>query len=251
MPVRSETGRCRGFSLVELVVSVSILATLLALALPGLARARDRADEIRLLSTQRESMRLLSLYSADHGGLYPVFSSPEGRTASFVWRGRTIQIGYWSQPYYYGLYLASQGYEEAWITKGPKADPGAFELDRVDPACPDCGWDPRSWHTLTHAVYAKPSFFRQGDSTLQDARLLQPQRRDAVVHTSLKGILRWRVRLLHPRQPERAMWQVVHFEDEHGAITPYTKLRAGAWDRPGEKGWTILATIDGVRGRDL
>lgn len=242
-------GRDRGFTIVELLVAISIIAVLIAISLPALSAARRRAAEIELLSNQRESMRLLSMYTADNQGSFPFFGEVHGNAAVIEWKGRTLELQYWNQPEYWGLYLASRGYEEAWVTKGPKSDPGAFGDDRVDPACPSCGWDPRSWHTLTFTVFAKPGYFRPDPPS--DSSSNDPQRRDAIAFPAQKGVLRWRVRLLHRDQPESRKWQVVHFDDEHGVIVRYTKLRPGAWDRPGEKLWTINATLDGVRGRDM
>jgi|GEM_PF-2226023 len=250
--VAQRHGASTGFTLVELMVSISIIAVLLGVLAPALGAARRRAVEIELLSSERESMRLISLYSADNGGAFPLFGTPLTNDAHIQWNGKRIALTYWQQSEYWGLYLASKGYAGAWITKGPRANPSAFDDEYVDPECPGCSVDQRSWFTLSFTVFASPAYFKQG-AQQQNKSLHKPQRQDAVVFPSKKGILRWHVRQLHRGQPVSRAWQTVQFADEHGAIVQYSHLRPGAWDDPatGASWWTVNATIDGVKGRDI
>jgi len=243
-----------GFTVVELLVSIAILAVLLAIAVPALRGARRRAFELQMLVNQRESMRILSLYTQDHAGMFPFFSkgSPFEKDG-FLWQGERVKIPYWLQPNYWGLFLASQGYEQAWVSAGPAATPSYF--DRPDPDCLECGWRAVSWHTLTWVVFARPAFFAAGRPLIlyePPSPLVQPQRRDAIVHASRLGLLRWITPLRHRGQPESQVWQVVHFDDEHGEARPVSTFRPGVWDEPGDlPDWCVRATVDGVRGWDI
>jgi len=231
-----------GFSLIELVVATAILAVLLSLTASALRGARRRGVELELLTNQREAMRLISLHNVDHQGLFPYFGVPQTNRASFRRDGLALQLHYWHQPHFWALYLDSIGYDFAWVALGPNASPSDFDAS-----------DNQARHLLTYTVFATPSYFPKGGRG--DVTQHHPQREDAVVYSARKGILRWFTSpLLHPGQPERNGWQVVHFADSHGMVTPVVTLRPGAWDSPDDdeddRLWSVLATIDGVRGRD-
>ncbi len=61
------TGR-RAFSLVELLVVIAVVAMLLGLLLPGLARARDEARALRSAVASRSLAAAWTLYANDHRG---------------------------------------------------------------------------------------------------------------------------------------------------------------------------------------
>lgn len=68
---------CRGFTLVELLVVVAILALLAGLLLPALARARESAHSSRCVSNLRQLGFATQMYWDDHGR---AFSERTGRT---------------------------------------------------------------------------------------------------------------------------------------------------------------------------
>jgi prepilin-type N-terminal cleavage/methylation domain-containing protein len=60
--------RIQGFTLVELLVVIGIIATLIGLLLPAVGRARQSAQEIRSLSGMRQMMIGYTQYSLDNHG---------------------------------------------------------------------------------------------------------------------------------------------------------------------------------------
>lgn len=71
MPAGGRTRR-GGFSLIELLVTVSILSLLVSLLLPSLARARDLAREATCLTRVSGQIKAVHLFAAEHSGEIPV-----------------------------------------------------------------------------------------------------------------------------------------------------------------------------------
>lgn len=67
----SWAGGSRGFTLVELLVVVGIVAILIALFFPALVGARRQAQTVRCLSNQRQLMAAMLTYAADHDEQLP------------------------------------------------------------------------------------------------------------------------------------------------------------------------------------
>jgi len=76
--------KSRGFTLVELLVVISIIALLLAVLMPALSKAREQARSITDRTQLSQWGKCYFLYSYDSGGRMPVYSggsaggSPEG-----------------------------------------------------------------------------------------------------------------------------------------------------------------------------
>jgi len=90
----------RGFSLIELLVVISIIAILIALLLPALSSAREAGRRAACASNQRQFAVALHTYAADNTGratlgywgtkqfnspVYPSTSARRSSTASGRW----------------------------------------------------------------------------------------------------------------------------------------------------------------------
>ena len=61
-----------GFTLVELLVVVAIIAVLIAILLPSMRKAREAARTVVCQSNLRQQMLLLIQYTADDRGYFPI-----------------------------------------------------------------------------------------------------------------------------------------------------------------------------------
>jgi prepilin-type N-terminal cleavage/methylation domain-containing protein len=76
-----------GFTLVELLVVIAVIALLAAILFPAFATARAKARETACLSNMRQHGLAFSMYVQDYDGLYPYAVDPADRDTPQIWNG--------------------------------------------------------------------------------------------------------------------------------------------------------------------
>jgi type II secretory pathway pseudopilin PulG len=247
MRLRSEPLGVPAFTLVELMVTIGIIAVLLGILLPVLGSAKSAGRQTVLLANQREAMRTVEHYAADHDDEVPSAGDESGVTASWTWNDEPVTVDYWHQPEYWAWMLQSRGYA-GYVALGPNATPTAFDDQEGEASC--CGeLGRRAMHVLSPTTLARPALFHDGAAA--DRELNEPMRFSSVADPAAKGVLMQ----LHGRTEAQRTGAgasfLIHFADGHGADVRQSLLRPGARIAIPFGGLPVMTTKDGVRGRDL
>ncbi|MEL6739442.1 MAG: prepilin-type N-terminal cleavage/methylation domain-containing protein [Planctomycetota bacterium] len=91
--MRLTTTRPRGFSLVELLVVIAVVAVLLALTLPALARVRDAARRTQCLSNARQIVIGINAFGVDNRSRLPENRTLVSDDEYITWRAQLVENG--------------------------------------------------------------------------------------------------------------------------------------------------------------
>lgn len=121
-------GRNTGFTLVELLVVIGITATLIAMLLPALQRARASSASVTCAANLRQVATALTLYETNHGQ-YPLMRDPSLGAVSPAFAASSVLPKTWVDTLVEGRYLTtvdlSRG--DLGVLRCPTAD--HFEID--------------------------------------------------------------------------------------------------------------------------
>ena len=81
----------QAFTLLELLVSMSVMAILMAILVPALGKVKNQAKSVRSMSNQRQIIDAVTMYSSDNNNRYP------GSVATIA-AGPQTKIWNWQEP---------------------------------------------------------------------------------------------------------------------------------------------------------
>ena len=86
-----------GFSLIELLVAISILSMLMAILVPALGKARGRARALLGMSNQAQIVGAVNCYANEHDERYPESTATLGEGDAWGWQEPTMLTGYFKR----------------------------------------------------------------------------------------------------------------------------------------------------------
>jgi len=185
-PKKSQLVDSRHFTLIELLITIAIIAILAAMLLPALNMARDKSKAIKCLSNMKQTLSALYLYADDNAELLPMpyFDKNKlpGYPKSLAWGAvlqasghlakntiaqcPSVKVTKYKDPTYgwgetFGLIPGSEGHRFVCIklsTISSKASPSRFSLviDTIKPASGEQGYQMLpSWQICSESLRQK------------------------------------------------------------------------------------------------
>lgn len=243
----------RGATLLEILVSISIVALLAALATPPLFRARLTSEQVRCQSNMRSVGTLLAAYSAEYLDALPF--GPRERASivigveTYEWGGRPqLRAGTWS-------FLFPDEWPGGRWNRGLQC-PMQPEYE-PDAAADTAEGNPTPFFAMTECVWIDERSLRAGVSADQWAPQLRSHRASDVRWPSAKVYM-----FEHPGfcvgPPESELAKVARtvlqtYEERVSVLTfdGAVRRRSMAESHHPPVGLPFVLTEDGLSGRDL
>lgn len=180
---RTQNGRSRGFSIIELLIVVGVISLLVALVLPMLGRARTRGHAAKSLSNVRQLALGLSMYADANRDRPPTYGAPrwpDGPRWSFDFG--EAGYGNWFDHSYLFTIAISGFLESPEVAIAPGARDADERLKVHGGQRVAYGY-----YSATNALYADPRFFQW--ETQAGLPQFGAQALSSIAHPASKGIV--------------------------------------------------------------
>ncbi len=175
---RSQTRR-RGFTLVELLVVIGIIALLISILLPALSKGRKSAMKVKCMNNLRSAGQLFFVYASQNKGFLPCGVDPKiGAQSGWIWdipiktRDLIVSTGGLRRMLYCPEF-PDQDANELWNFTPDFAVLGyIFLIDRGYPGAKPHNFQPQTLVLLANQDRVSPLQLRTKDPTGKTERLL-------------------------------------------------------------------------------
>lgn len=239
--------KCRtgGFTLVEILVSIAVVATLTAILLPAMGAFRRAAVDTTSLANLRSHAQILTVYANNSHDSAPFFADPDATYSVVRGGGRTIVFEYFGSSEVWMYALADQYYEFSLLDGlGIFARPGPDSIA----------------YQYSPSFIARPPFW---NADTRGVGQLGPTRLVNVRSPSSKAVfLEWDIARGLPiwvgtEAHRTANWGFAFVDGSarrHGAsalVRPYPQGEGTEYGARFSYGIVGMHTLDGVLGRDV
>lgn len=250
-----------GFTVIELLAAVLVIATLLAIVIPALASSRRTGTAIKCLTHARSSGIAIFAYQADFKDVFP-FQATSLADPSFDNGGLALPYFYQAQhwPLAAKGYLCGQSYCQTQLCPGTATFQREYFTPGNDTGYPESYVFP-SDYWLSFTFFTEAARWRAGADP-NDLALRRPVRLTEVANPSQKGML-LEVRAYHlqgdqngaastisvfaPEGQRKAYTNI--FVDGHGAQLVISSMNPGL--NVAGAPTPVLTTENGFLGRDV
>ncbi|MDQ7013304.1 MAG: prepilin-type N-terminal cleavage/methylation domain-containing protein [Planctomycetota bacterium] len=252
-PVKPDTPT--GFTLIETLVVIAVIAIVIAITLPALSGSRIAARTARSQAVSGQLLAALTMYGTDNDELFPFFATrgdPFGPKWLFGHDMPTSYLG--GQSHYYASLLvpnyidSRQALEQDWIRDKLRERGYPAQVVRAD-------------HYLTYSAFTSTSYW-YGEETPHEPQHFRPARWAELRFPSQKGLLfdqyaglfdRLRSERARTHSPRIHQEMVIGQGDGAAVIRRWSDSLPYIIDRSEHGGyeWPILTSIDGFAGIDF
>lgn len=176
----------RGFTLLEVLVTIAIIAVLIGILVPIIGVARRKGEGVGTTSMMRQASAALAMYGGDYNDAFPYLATPgQPDTPITVGQSQIARGGYFGIHARFWTALIVPDYLEIPPRDLSFSDTSRTSSPVIGPAGGEALYISRYW--LTHAAHAAPAFWEDEPST--DTSLLRGMRLTDVAYPSQKGTL--------------------------------------------------------------
>ncbi len=241
------TARSRtGFTIVEMMVTVVVIAVLGAILAPALQGAREQSRATGSLRLNRQVVAAMSAYAEDFRGGFPFMATPGDPLEPLRVDGQVIPGNFLSGQSRRWLTLCCPGYiEPREAIESARAREVDMELDLPERLV-------RSHFFATETLFARPQYWYGAEEPTYRAEHFQGTHLWDVMFPSQKGmVVDIRFGLGTDEPPAAGDYLLTAFGDGSADRLEASLPSNGAVLRGhGSLGWPVLSTRNGLHGRD-